>query len=107
MQQKTKIEIITETKEYYAADPSRRAAKDAFSCFYYEPGTGKMCGAGRCMVDPKTIAGSVMYSGARISTIMLNMGRKFLKQNTGGTRLVFGMIFKCFTTGMQSGIKPD
>lgn len=53
---KTKVEIIQETSDWYGADPSRRASRinDRGSrvCEYLSP-NGNMCAAGRCIVDPQ------------------------------------------------------
>ena len=51
---KTKVEIITETRDYYAADPVGRRAT---GCSPHHPcryitGDGRMCAVGRCLIDP-------------------------------------------------------
>lgn len=52
----TAEQIVRETIEYYAADPSRRASyideKKLYRCKYKAP-NGNMCAVGRCMMDPK------------------------------------------------------
>jgi len=42
------IELITDTRDFYAADPSRRARK-GLSCLYSDPESGNQCAVGRCM----------------------------------------------------------
>jgi hypothetical protein len=62
MTPKTKQEILTETRDFYAADPKRRAATpDNQSCFY-ETVDGRNCALGRCMIPSSIIKG---YLGER------------------------------------------
>lgn len=42
------IQLITETRDFYSADPSRRARK-GLSCLYSDPESGNQCAVGRCM----------------------------------------------------------
>lgn len=54
MNRKTKLEIINETVEYYSVDPVGRRGTigvDTRMC-RYKTNNGKMCAAGRCMIDP-------------------------------------------------------
>jgi hypothetical protein len=48
MTPKTKQEIIQETRDFYAADPKRRAANNG-SCFY-QTEDGRNCAVGRCLI---------------------------------------------------------
>lgn len=60
--QKTKVQIIDETVEYYSADPKRRAVANMDRCFYYIEGDNRLCAFSRCMIDPRMgekIAGGV------------------------------------------------
>lgn len=50
---KTKIQIIEETVEYYGADPVARRATYHGTCFYYKEGDTRLCAFSRCMIDPK------------------------------------------------------
>jgi len=69
----TKREIIKETKEYYAADPSRRAVDNYGHCFYYQENTGNTCAIGRCLKDPKS---SKSVNGD-VDTLYKALGHKF------------------------------
>lgn len=46
----TPYELIKDTINFYAADPSRRAVRE-MNCLYLDPTTGNKCAVGRCMVD--------------------------------------------------------
>lgn len=55
---KTKLEIIQETADFYSADTTRRATYKTSigtKCNYLTM-DGKMCAAGRCMVNPEIFA---------------------------------------------------
>lgn len=45
---KTPLEFIIETRDFYSADPSRRAIHEG-CCFYFDPRTSNRCAVGRCM----------------------------------------------------------
>ena len=45
---KTAIDLITETRDFYSADPSRRARK-GLTCLYFDSTNGNCCAVGRCM----------------------------------------------------------
>lgn len=44
----TTLQLITETRDFYAADPSRRASTPT-NCLYRDPNTNNRCAVGRCM----------------------------------------------------------
>lgn len=46
---KTPIELITKTRDFYSADPSRRAMNNDHDCLYFDPVTRNRCAVGRCM----------------------------------------------------------
>lgn len=67
MKQKTKLEIINETVEYYGADPSKRGVKFEngvqVACRYLTI-DGKMCAVGRCMKEPTIdMSGAISCGG--------------------------------------------
>jgi len=42
------FDLIKETRDFYAANPSRRARK-GLCCLYSDPESGNQCAVGRCM----------------------------------------------------------
>ena len=56
--QKTKIEIINETRAWYEGDPSRRSMSPYGICQYLAD-DGRTCAVGRCLIDPNVPNGSV------------------------------------------------
>lgn len=53
MKPKTKLEILQETADFYAADPKRRALQhpEHYYCEYLTQ-DGRMCAVGRCLLEP-------------------------------------------------------
>ncbi len=61
MTNKSKVDILNETFEFYGADPKGRRSveSDSVSCRYLIPGIEpKMCAVGRCLENPEEWADS-------------------------------------------------
>lgn len=67
----TKVEIITETMEFYSHDTSRRSKNDVGLCVYNGEG-GNHCAVGRCMLDTYRAQGTDLKVDSYVTAELLS-----------------------------------
>ena len=93
MVQKTKVEIIEETANFY--NLTNRAVADDGNCVY-KTADGKMCAVGRCLMDDFVIDSNAQYSVCDLFNDNDDDDSIFLKEEYRGHSEDFWSGLQCF-----------
>jgi len=93
MTQKTKVEIIEETANFY--NLTNRAVDPVYGCVY-RTADGKMCSVGRCLMDDFVIDSNKEYSADELFKDNNDDDSIFLKEEYRGHGKDFWNGLQCF-----------
>lgn len=94
----TKLEILQETKDYYAADPSRRGVKidDGVASCVYKNDQGCMCAVGRCLTGEAFKKVGIIANSAITTLIRLGSVDDLLRPECRGHSVGFWRMLQKF-----------